>query len=172
MKRVLPPRSRRQESRGSDSDFGSKSSAGYSSESGVGISSWAGLGKDSTASVLKKSNLGMDSAARWGTKSESRQNMKSKKNHQRTTATGHVSVECDQKASTSTESIKNGIIKLFSGGKVGTTRGKSNWKRLKGDFMEEMRIMSKLRHPCVVTVMGKFANTRTSNIGCISYSYT
>ena len=30
-----------------------------------------------------------------------------------------------------------------------------NWKKLKAEFMEEMRYLSKLRHPCVTTVMGK-----------------
>ena len=33
-------------------------------------------------------------------------------------------------------------------------------KKLKQDFLEEMRYLSKLRHPCVTTVMGKFICSR------------
>lgn len=35
----------------------------------------------------------------------------------------------------------------------GPSSGASNWKRLKKDFMDEMGYLSKLRHPCVVTIM-------------------
>jgi hypothetical protein len=31
----------------------------------------------------------------------------------------------------------------------------AQWQKLKTDFISEMRYVSKLRHPCVTTVMGK-----------------
>lgn len=31
----------------------------------------------------------------------------------------------------------------------------TQWQKLKSDFISEMRYVSKLRHPCVTTVMGK-----------------
>jgi hypothetical protein len=31
----------------------------------------------------------------------------------------------------------------------------AHWRKLKKEFVEEMRYLSKLRHPCVTTVMGK-----------------
>ena len=33
--------------------------------------------------------------------------------------------------------------------------GKDSWEHLRMNFVEEMRILSKLRHPCICTVMGK-----------------
>ena len=35
------------------------------------------------------------------------------------------------------------------------TSDEAHWRKLKNDFVEEMRYLSKLRHPCVTTVMGK-----------------
>jgi hypothetical protein len=33
----------------------------------------------------------------------------------------------------------------------------AKWKKLRSDFIEEMRYVSKLRHPCITTVMGTFS---------------
>lgn len=40
-------------------------------------------------------------------------------------------------------------------GSVGTSRG-TPWYRLKEDFIAEMRVLSRLRHPCITTVMVSF----------------
>ena len=32
---------------------------------------------------------------------------------------------------------------------------RSNWRKMKNEFIEEMRYLSKLRHPCITTIMGK-----------------
>jgi serine/threonine protein kinase len=36
----------------------------------------------------------------------------------------------------------------------------AHWRKLKQEFVEEMRYLSKLRHPCVTTVMGKSSRAK------------
>lgn len=43
--------------------------------------------------------------------------------------------------------------------------GMANRKKLAQDFIEEMRHLSKLRHPCITTVMGKFRSWARENKG-------
>jgi hypothetical protein len=45
-------------------------------------------------------------------------------------------------------------VKSMLGAATGTSSGAAIRKRLKQEFMEEMRYLSKLRHPCITTVMG------------------
>ena len=41
--------------------------------------------------------------------------------------------------------------------------GKESWEKLRANFVNEMRILSKLRHPCICTVMGTIVkNARAS----------
>jgi hypothetical protein len=35
------------------------------------------------------------------------------------------------------------------------TSDRATWKKLRNDFVEEMRYLSKLRHPCICCIMGK-----------------
>lgn len=56
-----------------------------------------------------------------------------------------------------------GMGSLVGGFKSGIGRSgvagrqkQSDWKKLKSEFLEEMRYLSKLRHPCITTTMGKF----------------
>lgn len=46
------------------------------------------------------------------------------------------------------------ILSLVKGKKTGRKSRAPTLKQLKEDFMDEMRYLSKLRHPCVTTVMG------------------
>lgn len=39
---------------------------------------------------------------------------------------------------------------------------KSEYAKLQSDFIEEMRYLSKLRHPCITTAMGKYSDTEVS----------
>ena len=48
------------------------------------------------------------------------------------------------------------------------TEGK-NYGRLKKEFVAEMRILSRLRHPCVVTVMGSVIDTREEPLLIMEY---
>ena len=49
----------------------------------------------------------------------------------------------------------SGILSLTNGGKKNGRKSRApTLKQLKEEFMEEMRYLSKLRHPCVTTVMG------------------
>lgn len=42
---------------------------------------------------------------------------------------------------------------------LATKRNQSlNYKKLKEEFIEEMRYLAKLRHPCITTVMGTYGN--------------
>lgn len=47
-----------------------------------------------------------------------------------------------------------GHVSLALGKKRSTETEAQVWKRMKKEFMEEMRYLSKLRHPCITTVMG------------------
>jgi len=51
---------------------------------------------------------------------------------------------------------------------IKATEGK-NYGRLKKEFVAEMRILSKLRHPCVVTVMGSVIDTREEPLLVMEY---
>jgi hypothetical protein len=48
-----------------------------------------------------------------------------------------------------TSSNAVGLKKLLESG------DRATWKKLRNDFVEEMRYLSKLRHPCICCVMGK-----------------
>ena len=55
----------------------------------------------------------------------------------------------------------NGMLAITStrgGAAAGGGKGKQSeaarWKKMKKEFLEEMRYLSKLRHPCITTVMG------------------
>jgi hypothetical protein len=80
--------------------------------------------------------------------------------------------EADQSLSSSSESYKN--PGLSSTGSMTTTSGlhsivsinltnrnsKQSDSKLKSDFVDEMRYLAKLRHPCVTTVLGKWYSRR------------
>jgi hypothetical protein len=73
--------------------------------------------------------------------------------------TGHVSASYGM-----TSSHSNPGNTSWSGSRVlGSMRNSlksesANRQKLKQEFLEEMRFLSKLRHPCITTVMGKFAD--------------
>lgn len=54
--------------------------------------------------------------------------------------------------------ISGFLSMIFNTDNATTRRGSvsdaTTWKKLRNDFIEEMRYLSKLRHPCVTTVMG------------------
>ena len=56
-----------------------------------------------------------------------------------------------------TRSLLASTLRRSSGGWARFTRSNQtvNWEKLKQDFVKEMRYLSKLRHPCITTVMGK-----------------
>ena len=45
-------------------------------------------------------------------------------------------------------------FKMFKSKRDKAMTEEQSWKRMKEDFIEEMRYVSKLRHPCITTVMG------------------
>ena len=47
------------------------------------------------------------------------------------------------------------VTQLGLGSMVQRKNEATSWNKMKQEFMEEMRYLSKLRHPCVTTVMGK-----------------
>jgi len=69
------------------------------------------------------------------------------------------SVNSGSRSSTTSFAVRSGMggdvsgIDCFTGSRAVTG---SDWRKLKQEFMEEMRHLSKLRHPCITTVMGKF----------------
>ncbi|KAL3940226.1 MAG: hypothetical protein SGBAC_005186 [Bacillariaceae sp.] len=48
---------------------------------------------------------------------------------------------------------------------------KRSWQKLRTNFVEEMRILSKLRHPCICTVMGMSSNNWKFMCCCMNFSY-
>jgi len=46
----------------------------------------------------------------------------------------------------------------------------SKWKKMKRACMDEMHYLSKLRHPCITTIMGKCTNFQINMIGSCRYS--
>ena len=145
---------------GTSTGIGTNSDRGTGS--GVGITSWAAIGTTSNSFQTKlssgsdekgpqrrslghKPNPGMESGASWA---------RAPGGHQRTTAIGFGSPE-----DSSSQIKKGGLFSIFAGSRDNDA---SDWKRLKEDFIEEMRVMSKLRHPCVTTVMGKFIAMRST----------
>lgn len=74
--------------------------------------------------------------------------------------------------------VSGGMMSKRSSGINGTKSGmmhsmmigrseKAERRKLERDFVSEMRYLSKLRHPCVTTVMGKFVCTHTFSFVCI-----
>jgi hypothetical protein len=56
--------------------------------------------------------------------------------------------------------LMHGVVMGEDGGSDGGGKDKkpneaASWRKLRSDFIKEMRILSKLRHPCITTVMGK-----------------
>ena len=68
-------------------------------------------------------------------------------------------------SATGRSSVMNGKTSsfgLFSTMQRGSpAQAQQDWKKLKAEFMEEMRYLSKLRHPCVTTVMGAVIGSGT-----------
>ena len=50
--------------------------------------------------------------------------------------------------------LRTGFSMLKAGNDIESGIGKESWEKLRANFVEEMRILSKLRHPCICTVMG------------------
>lgn len=101
-----------------------------SMQSGVG--SWANIG---FASVGQKNKEAMQSRQKrsWTRSTLTKNNGKQSENKDK-------SESLDKKQTTS-----------GSGGSV-------NYEALKEEFIEEMRYLSRLRHPCITTVMGEYQN--------------
>ena len=51
--------------------------------------------------------------------------------------------------------LRTGFNKVKHCGNDIETGDKDSWEKLRANFVDEMRILSKLRHPCICTVMGK-----------------
>ena len=60
-------------------------------------------------------------------------------------------------------------FKRWFGYKSSKPNGGKNYGRLKKEFVAEMRILSRLRHPCVVTVMGSVIDTREEPLLIMEY---
>jgi serine/threonine protein kinase len=51
--------------------------------------------------------------------------------------------------------VMGGDVVSDGGGNDKKLNEATNWRKLRSDFIKEMRSLSKLRHPCITTVMGK-----------------
>jgi len=58
---------------------------------------------------------------------------------------------------------------FFSVSKATTSLNRKTYDRLKQDFIEEMRLLSKLRHPCITTVMGAVISSREEPMLVMEY---
>jgi serine/threonine protein kinase len=177
VKRVLPPRSKRKggsaanittvnssmnesSSRGGTESAGSNNTGLLSGSNNPGLLSGSHILNPSMESGSK---LGMLSESNAGLESDSsRTKHKNKKGYGRTSAIGYSPPPGGSSNNWKTAGILSSVLSLGKFTPPG--RGSSSsWKRLRQEFIEEMRYMSKLRHPCVTTVMGKFLETKLVN---------
>lgn len=115
-------------------------------ESRLGFSSWAALDADSRDKIRSSS---------WsGTNSRGPTSLVEDVNGSRS-----KSIEWDK-------SVRNSTAQNSSSG-PGTrssTDTIKQWQKLKKDFIQEMRYVSKLRHPCITTVMGAVMDSKTEPV--------
>mmetsp|Transcript_25718 Transcript_25718/g.37953 ORF Transcript_25718/g.37953 Transcript_25718/m.37953 type:complete len:1494 (+) Transcript_25718:46-4527(+) len=66
-------------------------------------------------------------------------------------------------------SVFSGTDSWKTKGSSGFANGSKNYASLKTDFIVEMRLLSKLRHPCITTVMGAVINKREEPMLVMEY---
>jgi hypothetical protein len=158
VKRVIPARGKKGKA-GMGSGSGTTGS-GTGMESGSDRSDTnSGLNNVGTNSSSGSNNIGMKSGSSYvGTISESNKVKKKTSSGYNVgnTSWGNMSFGLGGKSGFS--SALSSILGVGSSSisrNDNRARDRATWRKMRSEFLEEMRYLSKLRHPCVTTVMGK-----------------
>jgi len=122
----------------------------------MGITSWGGLGlaSSNTNNVSPSEMFTLDEDSH----DELDADATTSSVHHLGMVSGGAALHASGFASGMRSRTTNRKTSIFSSIKFLTfqTSDKTTWNKLKKDFVEEMRYLSKLRHPCITTVMGEF----------------